>query len=380
MNKKATILFAGDFVPHGRTKTLVDNGEYDKIITNDVKLVIEDADYSVVNLEAPVTEVGYKPIKKVGPILSAGANTPDAIRFAGFKMAVLANNHMNDYGEEGILNTLARCEAAGLDTIGAGKNREEAAKYIIKEIEGRKVVFINCCEHEFSITSPDKPGCNPLDPIDQSYLIQEAKRNADFVIVIVHGGIEHYQLPSPRMQKTYRFFIDQGADVVINHHQHCYSGYEFYKGHPVIYGLGNFCFDWSAQSSKKWQEGYMVKLTIENKIELELIPYIQNDEEVGVRRMNQEESDLFYKEIERLNSIIGDSEQLCEEYESFLCRTDKDFRAVPSVYSGRIMTALCRKGLLPVLKSKYRFRRLWLNISCESHLDRLKHYLLTNTY
>ena len=124
----------------------------------------------------------------------------------------------------------------------------------------------------------------------------------------------------------------------------------------------------------------MVKLTIANTIGLELIPYIQNNGKVGVRMMNQEASVLFYKEIERLNRIISDREQLCAAYDSFLCRTDNDFRAVPSIYSGRILTALCRRGFLPVLKSEYRFRRLWLNISCESHLDRLRHYLLTNTH
>ena len=84
---------------------------------------------------------------------------------------------------------------------------------------------------------------NPLLPIQQFYKIQEAKENADYVLVIVHGGIEHYQLPTSRMIETYRFFIDAGADAVVNHHQHCYSGYERYKSKPIIYGLGNLLFD-----------------------------------------------------------------------------------------------------------------------------------------
>ena len=52
-------------------------------------------------------------------------------------------------------------------------------------------------------------------------VVEEAKKKADFVLVIVHGGSEHFQLPTPRMQATYRFFVDAGADAVVNHHQHC---------------------------------------------------------------------------------------------------------------------------------------------------------------
>ena len=59
--------------------------------------------------------------------------------------------------------------------------------------------------------------------------------------MIVHGGHECYNLPSPRMQKQYLFYADQGADIVVGHHTHCISGYEVYKGVPIYYSLGNFC-------------------------------------------------------------------------------------------------------------------------------------------
>lgn len=59
--------------------------------------------------------------------------------------------------------------------------------------------------------------------------IQEAKISSNFIIIIAHGGHEYYQLPSPRLQDTYRFFIDSGANAVIGHHPHCISGMENYK-------------------------------------------------------------------------------------------------------------------------------------------------------
>ena len=338
MRNLVTLLVAGDFAPKDRIRSIVDEGRYEQVFSEEVREVIEKADYSVVNLEAPVIKDGYKPIKKVGPTLYANNTSIKALRYAGFNLATLANNHMNDYGGDGVLNTIVQCKEEGLDTIGAGKNREAALKSLIKSFGDKRVAFINCCEHEFSITRPHEPGCNPIDIVEQSHAIKEAKSEADYVILIVHGGIEHYQLPTPKMQKTYRFFIEEGADVVINHHQHCYSGYEIYNSKPIFYGLGNFCFDWQKRDSKKWREGYMTRLMLGENIEVELIPYIQNDSKEGVRLMNDSDRHFFEENIERLNSIIVEPEKLEDEYEKFLCQTDKEMRSVLSLYPGRILT------------------------------------------
>ena len=97
------------------------------------------------------------------------------------------------------------------------------------------------------------------------------------MLVIVHVGPEHYQLLIPRMKEMYRFFIDVGADVVVNHHQHCFSGYEIYKEKPIFYGLGNFCFDWIGKRNGMWNEGLLLSLTLDlnHKRQFVLIPYRQ---------------------------------------------------------------------------------------------------------
>ena len=78
------------------------------------------------------------------------------------------------------------------------------------------------------------------------------------------------------MQKWYRHFVDMGADAVVNHHQHCISGYEIYQEKPIFYGLGNFCFDsFREQPVSQWNYGYAVKLTVDKKISVDLIPYTQ---------------------------------------------------------------------------------------------------------
>ena len=255
------ILIAGDFCQGYRVDALVKERRYGKLF-DEVKPIIESADYSIVNFEFPVVldKDAARPIPKCGPNLEGTIESIEAIKYAGFKCCTLANNHILDQGEQCCLDTKNELEKAGVDTVGVGSNLSEAGEIFYKEIDGETLAIINCCEHEFSIATETSAGANPLNPVRQYYAIQEAKKKADYVLVIVHGGHEHYQLPSPRMKETYRFFVDAGADAVVNHHQHCYSGYDVYYDKPIFYGLGNFCFDEPQMRHCGWNEGYMVRL------------------------------------------------------------------------------------------------------------------------
>ena len=104
-------------------------------------------------------------------------------------------------------------------------------------------------------------------------MAQEAKANADFLILIIHGGHETYELPSPRMKKLYRWFIDLGVDAVIGHHTHCYSGSEVYKNKPIVYSLGNFIFD-SKIRDASWNYGVFAVLSLSaDRVIIELVPF-----------------------------------------------------------------------------------------------------------
>ena len=240
------ILVAGDYRPVLRVQQLINECKYNHIFS-EVKQYTDKVDYSLVNLESPVVINRAEPIKKIGPNLKCSKDAIDAIKYAGFNCVTLANNHFYDYGEVGVKDTITTCKEQGIDYIGGGENIEEAEKILYKEIKGKKIAFINICEKEFSIATKKSAGSAPLSPIHNFYQIQEARKQSDYVIVIVHGGVEHYQLPSPQMKETYHFFVDAGADIIINHHQHCFSGYEIYNGKPIFYGLGNFCYDWDGQ-------------------------------------------------------------------------------------------------------------------------------------
>lgn len=360
------VLIAGDFCPRYRVTEKFEKGDYESVL-GEVKEIISDADYSIVNFECPVTEGGEKPIEKCGPNLQCSENGIEAVKWAGFDCVTLANNHFLDYGKEGVEHTLEACEKYGIDTVGGGMNLQEASKILYKKIEDNTLAIINCCEHEFSIATDETAGSNPLNPIQQYYAIKEARAKAEYVLVIVHGGHEHYQLPSPRMQETYRFFVDAGADTVVNHHQHVFSGYEVYKGKPIFYGLGNFLFDRPGKQSD-WNEGYIVALETEDS-SFKIVPYKQCIETPSVQLLNKEEKASFDKKINDLNCKIVDDNYLRDNLSAYAKKYSKDLKAILSPYDNTYIKELSIRGYLPSFVSKKRILDVLNYIECEAHRD-----------
>lgn len=365
------ILIAGDFYPKGKVKTLIDDKKYEAVL-GEVAPIVESADYSIVNYESPVVLGDYKPIVKCGPNLASSENGVEAIKWAGFDMATLANNHTYDFGAEGLNDTIKTCEKYGIDIVGVGRNLSEAQKVFYKEIDGKKLAIINCCEHEFSIADENTPGANPLNPVQQFYQIQEARKNADYVLVIVHDGHEHFQLPSPRMVETYRFFIDAGADAVVNHHQHCYSGYEVYKEKLIFYGLGNFCFERPNHKDTFWNEGYMVEINFDSTISFELYPYNQCGIKDAVCLTRNDEK--FVSELKRINEIISDTKELERQVNQYYADCSRSVSSAFEPYEFWLTRALFYKGFLPsIMKRKWKVIRNY--IECESHRDKVNYML-----
>ena len=365
------ILIAGDFCPQQRVAELFDNGDFVSVL-GDVKPIIEQTDYSIINFECPICKGDEKPISKQGRNLKCTEKGIEAVKWCGFNCVTLANNHFLDFGEEGVDNTLAACGKYGIDTVGGGNNLNEASHILYKEIGSKKLAILNCCEHEFSIATGETAGSNPLNPIQQYYAIQEAKNNADYVLVIVHGGHEHYQLPSPRMQETYRFFVDAGADAVVNHHQHCFSGYETYKDKPIFYGLGNFCFDRGASMPDIWCEGYMLELLFENaKISYNVYPYRQCDKEPCVQMLP---IDSFNESFYKLNQIIAVRVELKLAIAKYYKDSIKNSRSIFEPVRNRYILAAQQRGWLPSFITQ-KWKTLLQNyIFCESHRDKIKYY------
>src|SRR5690625_263587 len=235
-------------------------------IHQNVLELFKQSDYTLVNLEAPIT-LSTSKIIKTGPHLKADKeSTLQFLKALKVDAVTLANNHVLDYDEAGVADTLAFCLENKIEPIGAGMNSKEASKTLYVNSKKGKIAFVNFAENEWSSATESTAGANPMDIIDNTNQINQAKSQADFVVVIIHGGHEYYNLPSPRMQKQYRFYAEQGADIIVGHHTHCINGNEIYKNTPIYYSLGNFLFT-KSNSHDDWYSGLILEVNI-NKSKL----------------------------------------------------------------------------------------------------------------
>jgi poly-gamma-glutamate synthesis protein (capsule biosynthesis protein) len=352
------------------------------IIDKSVQDLFSKADYRIVNLEAPITEDNPKnKIIKTGPHLRMSEQSAiSVLKQLNIDGVTLANNHILDYGTKGLLDTFDTLKSDEVAYVGAGTNLKDAAKYITLNKEGVKIAIINFCENEWSIAEDDSPGANPMDIIDNTNQIREAKASHDKVIVIVHGGHEYYNLPSPRMQKQYRFYADQGADIVVGHHTHCISGNEVHKGVPIYYSLGNFLFT-SQSTIEDWYTGLVLEVNIEKgNLTSQLHPVEQQKETFELSLLNGKKREDIIKRISKYNAIIEDEEKLKNEWDNYVdSKHDvylnywSPFSFISNRYVRGVLNRLGIKGL------NKKGIALALNLMrCEAHVDMSKE--VTNKY
>lgn len=361
------IIVAGDYCPRYRIAEMLLNSDYSYF--DEISDIIRSADYSIVNLECPICESDISPIVKCGPALKTNTNVVKSIKYAGFKCATLANNHFRDFGDIGCNNTINELANHLIDHVGGGNTLKEAQRVLYKDIKGERLAIINICENEFSIATETTAGAAPIDIIDNYHQILEAKSNAKYVLMIIHGGHEMYQLPSPRMKKLYRHYVDLGVDAVINHHQHCYSGYEYYKGKPIVYGIGNLCFGSPNEQISKWNEGYLVNILFcKEDVKINLTPYEQDCNKTNAR-IAVSDDPSFHSKIKELNDIIADDDLLSVNFNNWIASCYKSKLSLFSSYHNRYLNAAASRGYIPRPASRRELVSLLNNIACESHRD-----------
>lgn len=364
------ILIGGDFSPSYRIRPLLKSRDFSFL--EGIKPLFNSADFRVLNFETTIASTDDKPLTKYGPNLKTDTEVLDALDYLGVNLVTLANNHTLDYGEQALLNTINSLHEHQIGTVGAGENVTDSAKPYFTKIQNKVICFINCCEHEFSIAGETSAGANHINPVSIYYQIQSARKTADYIFVICHCGHEHFQLPSLRMVENFRFFIDAGADAVINHHQHCFSGYETYQNKPIFYGIGNFCFDRETHTHSAWNDGYLVQLNLDESIDFEIHPYLQFAEEPAINLLS---SDAFDECIANLNMTISDTEMLKRALSKYYDSQKPMLDCVLEPYVNKYLTALRYRHLIPSMISNKKKLQLENFLFCESHFDKLRHYL-----
>lgn len=297
-------------------------GRADAVFGN-IQSELHNKDLSVVNLECPLTKGGL-PIHKFGPNLKAHPKAVECIIAGGFNIANLANNHIVDYGSEGLRETIQLLQSNKIKWVGAGLSLSAAQKPLRVQWKGRRIIFLAFAENEFNCADEKTAGASPLDPITNMLQIKKAKAQADIVIALVHGGNEGNPVPSPRIEKTYRAFVDAGASAVIGTHPHVPQGYEIYNNAPIFYSIGNLAFDYTQKPTPKsacvlWSKSYAIRLHFqENNVEnIEIVPYKALPENGCLALLKGAELDEFKSYIEFLSRILKDEHEIKKYWDAW---------------------------------------------------------------
>jgi poly-gamma-glutamate synthesis protein (capsule biosynthesis protein) len=369
------INFTGDIFLGGRVECVAKENPA-SIFDEKIMQLFQESDFNIVNLESPLTSANNKyKIIKTGPNLKADPESVGVLKALNTHLATLANNHIYDFGEKGLSDTIAVCKKYKIDTVGAGLSLSEASRIYIKKFDRLSIAIVNIAENEWCNASENRGGANPMNFISNIKSISLAKKEADIVIVIIHGGHEYYHFPSPRMVDQYRFYAEQGASLIIGHHSHYISGFEVFNGVPIFYSLGNFLFD-STSKSQDWFEGIILSINIakENKkITWELFPFSQCKGEIKVTLLEGNERNDIEKMVNLINSIIGDRVKLKKEFEDFIYRRNKE---ILSIYSTSYFlkfkyfrSAIRKLGIEFIFLRKEQLKMILNHSRCESLKD-----------
>ncbi|MFC1498553.1 CapA family protein [Verrucomicrobiota bacterium] len=233
------------------------------------------------NLETPVTSRG-QPSSKQCPHITfrSDPSSVSGLKQAGVNIVSLANNHMVDYGDIGVLDTIDILSRHDIYCVGAGINEQEARRPAIIEKKGYKIAFLaysSAFQAGTYIASRHKAGGAQLILKDIQKDIRDIIQKVDFVIVSLHWGIEYDDYPVPVEMDIARRIIDAGAALVLGHGPHYIQGIEEYNNGKIVYSLGNFVFDEPFQKSN---ESYIFGCTLGNSriISSEILPVIINGE------------------------------------------------------------------------------------------------------
>lgn len=305
-----SIIIGADIVPWGPDISLFSDGNIEELIGNDMMNILCNASYRIFNLEVPLTDTS-SPIQKYGPGLIAPTSVINGIKLLGVNLLTLANNHIMDHGVQGLTSTIHALENADITYIGAGFRKEEAQEPRFFSVNNIRYGVYACAEHEFSIAEEDKPGANPFDPLESLDHIAQIKTQCDYMIVLYHGGKEHYRYPSPNLQKVCRKIVEKGADLVVCQHSHCIGCNEKYKNGTIVYGQGNFLFN--KGENECWNTSLLINLDESGSVSF--IPYIR--QEHGIRLAKGREADEIINSFEKRSEEIQEAGFVEKKYREF---------------------------------------------------------------
>lgn len=359
----------GDLCPTSSNYRLFEDGKTQQLF-NDVLPIINDSCLTIVNLECPLTNSTQR-ILKSGPHIKSPQSTFNSIGKTGFDLYSLANNHIMDFGEKGLKDTVGIIEKGGKSIIGVGINKTTASEpfYFVKN--DMKIGVLAFTDNEFGLATEHSVGSNGLDLIESFDVIELVKSKCDYLVVLLHSGMEHYIYPSPNLQKICRKMIEKGANFITCQHSHIIGTYEIYKNGYIIYGQGNFLFA-RPNKGKLWNNGLIIEIEfIDGKPSVNFIPTEMVDN--GVRLLKGKSKTNILDNFESNSKLIQDKDFIDEEWTKFCKEHSKVYLSLLNGYGSKLIRINnLLKGILTIVTfNKKRILKNHNIIRSETHREAL---------
>ena len=264
--------------------------------------LMHDADFLVVNNEFPYTDRGSAAAGKKFTF-RCPPETAGWLKEMGADLAALANNHIYDYGEEGIMDTFDTLDEEEIPYIGAGRDLEDAHKPAYCIVNGTVVAILNATEieryenPETRGAEEDSPGVfRCLDDADLCDKVREAKEKADLCIVFVHWGTELMPAAEGSQVDKAQDLAEAGADLIIGAHPHVLQNIQYVDDVPVFYSLGNYFFSASARDSG------IVRVTVDTSgAKISALQFVPMQQRQGVKMLYDGEKERVLDTMRELS-------------------------------------------------------------------------------
>ncbi len=224
------------------------------------------------NLEAPITDLNFKPFSDKDEIFyfSSPAGSEEILRYAGFDIASLANNHIKDCGEEGMFETKKRIEKLNIASVGVGINIDMALKPVYMWHRGTRIAFFafdNVIPRSVWAGANRAGAAGGSDELLVS-AVKKARDEADAIVVSIHWGqevVRDIPVEKPEAEQVVlgHKLIDAGASCIIGHQSHGLGPVELYNGGIIFYSLGDFVF--AGRHSDSHRTSMLARVTLSEK-------------------------------------------------------------------------------------------------------------------
>ncbi|MFC1842423.1 CapA family protein [Candidatus Dependentiae bacterium] len=267
--------------------------------------ILKKNNLNIVNLETTLTNS-----EKKAPKIFNFKATPDkvkALQEANVHVVNLANNHMLDFYDEGLIETLDTLDKEGIKHVGAGRNIAQARTGIIIEKNGIKIGVIGYTDYPQEWKAgKNKPGTNVVTIGDIAQIKQDIKnlrKQVDILVLSIHWGPNKRKRPTPEFKTFARQIIDAGVDIIHGHSAHIFQGIEIHNKKIIFYDTGDFVDDYMVGPEIRNDWSFLFQVTVEkhgNKTKiknLKLIPLLIDNMQVNLATGTEKEKIINYMKM-----------------------------------------------------------------------------------